>query len=1297
MNAWLKSGAKVAPPPPKTTASGKVTKPTSAIEQMLQEKFENGRKRPLPQPLVPAEVVPPPLHRSVANVASGAGLHSQRGAMAVRGLQNTKSSALQALHTKHTAARVREAAVTLDSDVENVVPLPIPGAGVDDGKCDGDVVLAAATAAATTATAVAAATAATAHDFAAQEGPDVEGIDEDDDNDVDTTGTTAVVPAARHESMSLASFADSLVVHRQQQTLDQFVMAGAKKRAPMFASSTGVPAAQSAHTLGGALQCLHVRTFVADEMREAVGAVRDASILQMQPAACVAARGGSAAARCAADMALGQLVARRLQVVDRVVLQKVRTRQGTRVGVSCLGFDRAGGRLAVGGSNGLLRVYDFAACVAAIPQAQARPRLQPPSFLLHTERDVADLSWSAVRPSQVAVAFTYSSDVHVYELSAAADAAGTAGDGDGRTVYLDPQRCLRLESGRSGGHRCVTHLMGDRGCTVTEPAYIRRHADALDRGAHAAPSSSSSLTVTTVFDADECVIAGSGTGYLRLWRSNRPKMVWETVADPLAAATTGTGTGTGGAEVVAILPLLLPCAEFEYRTIHTGDPAGGRGPAQGAVAAAAAPKPAAKPKVFGIGAGNMKVAFGGPRIPTTAGTAPDKGVGGRGKATAPGRVMAPPAPAAQPANHVDAEGDEEPPIQALTRTSRMKTCVVALTAAGTVAVWDLTLLVVRAFGTTATPTCLYRLALAEHPLVVRLGVAAAAEQVAAAAAATAAVAAAAGMGAAPGLTREGGPREAVSLYSARAQQEMLANGAVSSAAAATRADKWTVVGATAVGVSSDRSHDGFERAPGGAPNADRRECWKGFPQPLAEAKDGMCLCVTLSTGHVVVVDVWARRLGLSMAALGNGAACACPPDPLNAAPGNGSSSSSSSSSSSKSSSSINTNANGGPTDPLRRKWCLCGRDFGAVTSSSAARNATAAKPPSTGAGPAPAVSSATAVANRAHFCAAVFPPQWPGDVCVVGVPGEGVVRLLDYAAAPVLARGPRGHGLWTLAGKGRWVPSNNGANASAVDPSAPLSNGMKKCQEVSLTLPGHVVRAEAGSTEVWVSQDLREYLAAPYVAATSTTRSDMVYFDWQISRAAAAVAAAAGDGSDSSPAAKRTRGEGEKGSGAGCLDAFALVGPGSGSYHLAEYVSEAVVRLSEPYRGPTVAAGQPRVYLRTNLRPRGSTVSTKTLEMQAEGPVGDMAPYPGAANASSGSSSSSSGGDAAAGGGRYDHCYGPRRELARILLPSAAEEQEEGGTVEGTRNDNAVTALAAHPRWHVVVAGQLDDTLVLIG
>jgi hypothetical protein len=130
------------------------------------------------------------------------------------------------------------------------------------------------------------------------------------------------------------------------------------------------------------------------------------------------------------------------------------------------------------------------------------------------------------------------------------------------------------------------------------------------------------------------------------------------------------------------------------------------------------------------------------------------------------------------------------------------------------------------------------------------------------------------------------------------------------------------------------------------------------------------------------------------------------------------------------------------------------------------------------------------------------------------------------------------------------------------------------------------------------------------------------------------------------------------------------------------------------------------VYLRTNLRPRGVTVSVDALTTEERGSAGDVAPYPGAAPAgsnggsssgSSGSSGGGGGGDGETGGGKYDHRHGPRRELARIMLPAAAAAHDDGDAADGARNDNAVTALAAHPRWHVIVAGQLDDTLVLLG
>ena len=154
-------------------------------------------------------------------------------------------------------------------------------------------------------------------------------------------------------------------------------------------------------------------------------------------------------------MMRGQLGAHRLSIINQVILQKVRTRQGSRVGVSCLQFDRSGTYLAAGGSNGLIRFFNFASCAYNIPRIchnhnhnhssnnnnnhsnnsnhhesqpslshHSHPSIPPPKptyispcALLHTERDVAAVSWSYAHPLHIAVAFRYSSEIAMYDLS----------------------------------------------------------------------------------------------------------------------------------------------------------------------------------------------------------------------------------------------------------------------------------------------------------------------------------------------------------------------------------------------------------------------------------------------------------------------------------------------------------------------------------------------------------------------------------------------------------------------------------------------------------------------------------------------------------------------------------------------------------------------------------------------------------------------------------------------------------------------------------------------------------------
>jgi hypothetical protein len=103
------------------------------------------------------------------------------------------------------------------------------------------------------------------------------------------------------------------------------------------------------------------------------------------------------------------------------------------------------------------------------------------------------------------------------------------------------------------------------------------------------------------------------------------------------------------------------------------------------------------------------------------------------------------------------------------------------------------------------------------------------------------------------------------------------------------------------------------------------------------------------------------------------------------------------------------------------------------------------------------------------------------------------------------------------------------------------------------TLPGHIVTATPGDTEVLVSEDLRNYLVASYLSTSSLSRSDQIYFDW--SRI------------DTNNYTTTCLGSGIR-----------------GSYNVVDnFVGKYTVVLKEAYAGPAVCVGYPRVSMRTNL------------------------------------------------------------------------------------------------------------------
>jgi WD40 repeat protein len=108
-----------------------------------------------------------------------------------------------------------------------------------------------------------------------------------------------------------------------------------------------------------------------------------------------------------------------------------------RVGCTCIKFDSDGVLFVVGGSNGVVRVYDFddvlfasqraskastPSLPSAAPALTAVPPIAPPLF---TGKDISDIVWlppeGVAEMTEIAVAFTYNSEVRLYDLALGPD------------------------------------------------------------------------------------------------------------------------------------------------------------------------------------------------------------------------------------------------------------------------------------------------------------------------------------------------------------------------------------------------------------------------------------------------------------------------------------------------------------------------------------------------------------------------------------------------------------------------------------------------------------------------------------------------------------------------------------------------------------------------------------------------------------------------------------------------------------------------------------------------------------
>ena len=103
---------------------------------------------------------------------------------------------------------------------------------------------------------------------------------------------------------------------------------------------------------------------------------------------------------------------------------------------------------------------------------------------------------------------------------------------------------------------------------------------------------------------------------------------------------------------------------------------------------------------------------------------------------------------------------------------------------------------------------------------------------------------------------------------------------------------------------------------------------------------------------------------------------------------------------------------------------------------------------------------------------------------------------------------------------------------------------LQKSLKASYTLPGRVINAERGNCQIIVSDDLRGYICPLCFASSTTKLSCNIYLDWS-------------DGID--------------------------LGQNNGCFHTVESISAQVIKLGEPYEGPSTSNGKHRIIIRTNL------------------------------------------------------------------------------------------------------------------
>lgn len=179
---------------------------------------------------------------------------------------------------------------------------------------------------------------------------------------------------------------------------------------------------------------------------------------------------------------------------DALVLDRVRhslNEEKQQLPVTVIKFDRIGALFAVGGVNGIVRVYDFDECLLGMSTMASSgcsgiEKCVRPVVAVDTRRAVSDLAWSLCDDDEISVCFSFRSDIHVYDLQ----------------DLSRPRQILQVGKNVSGGHNVIRYLKF--------------------------PGRSGG--------GEQHVVAAGKSGHIRKWSitSSPHRVKWEVCADPNA-------------------------------------------------------------------------------------------------------------------------------------------------------------------------------------------------------------------------------------------------------------------------------------------------------------------------------------------------------------------------------------------------------------------------------------------------------------------------------------------------------------------------------------------------------------------------------------------------------------------------------------------------------------------------------------------------------------------------------------------------------------------------------------------